>query len=144
MQRHDAWCKQQRNQNFPARLSQPLPSHQRSTRPCVILMHCYAFFVNWSQVLFVECCLQLVLLGAVLVGINTLVCQKELILEGSLPIPPYTPHHLLWNEEDRSVVWLVVVHFSCPMISSIPHYCQVSTFHRPSQFVLKTECFHYM
>ena len=40
--------------------------------------------------------------------------------------------------EDRPLVWLVVVHFTCPTISSIPHYCTVSTFHHPSQFVSKT------
>ena len=47
-------------------------------------------------------------------------------------------------DEDQPLVWLVVVHFICPMISSIPHCCTVSTFHRLSQFVLKTECFHYV
>ena len=44
--------------------------------------------------------------------------------------------------EDWPLVWLVVVHFACPTISSVPHYCTVSTFHRLSQLVLKTECFH--
>ena len=47
-------------------------------------------------------------------------------------------------DEDQTLVWLVVVHFACPTISSIPYYCTVSTFHRPSQFVLKTECFCYV
>ena len=47
-------------------------------------------------------------------------------------------------DEDQPLVWLVVVHFACPMISSIPHYCTVSTFHSPPQFVLKTEHFHYV
>ena len=37
-------------------------------------------------------------LEAVLVGINYLVFRKELIIEGSLPIPPYTQHHLLWMQ----------------------------------------------
>ena len=46
-------------------------------------------------------------------------------------------------DEDWPLVWLVVVHFPCPPISSVPHYCTVSTFHRLSQFVLKTERFHY-
>ena len=41
-------------------------------------------------------------------------------------------------------MWLVVVHFSCPMISSVPHYCTVFTFHWLSQFVLKTERFRYV
>ena len=36
-----------------------------------------------------------------------------------------------------------MVHFTCPTISSVPHYCTVSTFYRPSQLFLKqkTECF---
>ena len=46
-------------------------------------------------------------------------------------------------DEDRPFVWLVVVHFACPTISSVPHYWTVSTCHRLSQFVLKTERFHY-
>ena len=47
-------------------------------------------------------------------------------------------------DEDRPLVWLVVVHFACPMISSVSHCCTVSTFHHPSQFVLKTEHCHYI
>ena len=39
-----------------------------------------------------------------------------------------------FSDEDWHLVWLVVVHFTCPMISFVPHYCQVSTFHHPSQF----------
>ena len=46
--------------------------------------------------------------------------------------------------EDWHLVWLVVIHFAWPMISSIPHYCTVSTFHHLSQFVLKTEHFCYV
>ena len=60
-----------------------------------------------------------------------------------LPFNP-TIYRLPSLDEDQTLVWLLVVHFTCPMISSIPHYCTVSTFHRPSQFVLKTECFHYV
>ena len=41
-------------------------------------------------------------------------------------------------------MWLVVVHFACPTISSVPHYCTVSTFHLSSQFVFKMERFHYV
>ena len=47
-------------------------------------------------------------------------------------------------DEERLLVWLVVVHFTCPTISSIPHYRRVSTFHHPSQVVLKMECFRYV
>ena len=32
-------------------------------------------------------------------------------------------------------------HFICPMMSSILHYCTVSTLHPLSQLVLKTELF---
>ena len=46
-------------------------------------------------------------------------------------------------DEDRSLVWLVLVHLVVPL-SSIPHYCTVFTFHCPSQFVLKMEHFHYI
>ena len=37
-----------------------------------------------------------------------------------------------------------MVHFPCPTISSVPHCCTVPTVHRPSQFVLKMERFHYI
>ena len=37
-----------------------------------------------------------------------------------------------------------VVLLARPEISSIPHYCSVSTFHHLSEFVLKVECFHYV
>ena len=47
-------------------------------------------------------------------------------------------------DEDQSLMWLVPAHFACPLLSSIPHYCTVFTFHCPSQFVLKMEHFHYI
>ena len=47
-------------------------------------------------------------------------------------------------DEDQPLVWLVVVHFACPTISSVPHYCTVSTFLHSSKFVFKTERFHYV
>ena len=46
-------------------------------------------------------------------------------------------------DEDRPLVWLVIVHFACPTISSVPHCCTVHTFHSTPQFILKPECFHY-
>ena len=46
--------------------------------------------------------------------------------------------------EDRPLLWLMAVHFACPTISSIPHYCTVSTFHHLSQFVSKMERFCYV
>ena len=47
-------------------------------------------------------------------------------------------------DEEQTLVWLAVVHFICPTVSSIPHYGLVSTFHHLSQFTLKMECFHYI
>ena len=41
-------------------------------------------------------------------------------------------------DEDWPLVWLVVGgHFTFPVIFSIPHYCTVPSFHRPTEFVLK-------
>ena len=37
-------------------------------------------------------------------------------------------------DEHQLLVWLVVVHFTGPIISSIPQYCIVSTFHSLFQF----------
>ena len=42
------------------------------------------------------------------------------------------------------LVWLMVVRFACPVISSISHYCKVSTIHWLLQFILKTEHFCYV
>ena len=48
-------------------------------------------------------------------------------------IPPWafqSHHHCLWM---KTGLWcLVVVHRACPTVSSVPHYCTVSTFHCPS------------
>ena len=65
-----------------------------------------------------------------------LVFWKELIIKDSNP----TMHTLSPSlDEDRPLMSLAVVHFDCPMISSIPQYCTVYIFHCPSQFVFKTE-----
>ena len=89
-----------------------------------------------------------VLLSVGVIGSST--CWNELFgfAEGAhsrgLPSNPtiYTTSPSL--DEDWPLVWLVAVHFACPTVSSIPHYCTVSTFHRPSQFVLKMERFRYV
>ena len=47
-------------------------------------------------------------------------------------------------DEDWPLVSLMVIHFSCPKISSIPQYCTVSAFHCPSKFIFKREHFHYI
>ena len=70
------------------------------------------------------CCFQLVSLGAVLVGPNGVVFQKEL---RGLPSNP-TPYITSALHEDQPLVWLVVAHFTCPVISSVPHFCTVSIF----------------
>ena len=57
-------------------------------------------------------------------------------------MPPYT--HTPSLVEDWPLMQLVAVHLTLPMISSVPHYCTVSTFHCPSQFVFKKECFYYV
>lgn len=76
--------------------------------------------------LILEHCFQLVQLGAVL-GINCLVFQKELTIEDSLSTPPHIQYHQLWMKIGFWCGWWVV-HFTCPKISSIPHYHTVSTF----------------
>ena len=72
---------------------------------------------------------------------NCLVFQKEFLIEDSLPIPSHTTSPSL--DEDRPLVWLVVVHFICPMVSSVLHYCTIFTFPQPSQFIVKMKHFHY-
>ena len=46
-------------------------------------------------------------------------------LRGPANPTPYITSPLL---EDQPLVWLVVVHFTCLMISSVPHFCTVSIF----------------
>ena len=50
--------------------------------------------------------------------------------------------HLLWMK--THLVWLVVIHLSCAMISFVSPYCAASTFHCLSQFALKEEHFPYI
>ena len=140
--RCSVWWISWMNQNFPSKLYKFLPGHQRNIlhypdgRLCIL---CWLIPDTFHQVL-----LPLVQLGVVLVGINCSVFQKELIIEDSLPIPPYTQHHLLWMKTDYPLVWLVVVHFVCPMVFFVPRDCTVSTSHQLSQFILKMELFYYV
>ena len=78
-----------------------------------------------------------------LLEFNCLVHQKELITEDSLAIPPYTQHHLPWKKIPLVCDWWWFISLA-PTVSSIPHYCTVSTFQHPSQFVLKMEHFYYI
>ena len=65
-----------------------------------------------------------------------------------VPLPSAIFHRRLLSnstlDEDQPLMWLVVVHFICPMVSSIPHYCTEPLFHHLSQFVLKMEHFRYV
>ena len=68
-----------------------------------------------------------VLLSTGLTGISTCWNQllgfprKELIIEDSLPIPLYISP----LDEDWPLVWLVVAHFLCCKISSVPHAAKI-------------------
>ena len=57
------------------------------------------------------------------VGSNCLVFKKELIIEDSLPIPPYTQHHLLWIKTSLCCGWWWFI-LLAPC--SIPHCAQYS------------------
>ena len=59
---------------------------------------------------------------------------------------PFQSHHIHKSaslDEDWTLLWLAVVHFTYSKTSST-HYCTVFTLHRLTQFVLKAECFHYI
>ena len=123
------------------RTSQPsCPDHQRSTQSCGVLVEGYDFLVTnsicFSPSAALSCsdCEQYWLeLIVWLSGLTSLTAD-------SLQISPYIQHHL-FLDQDRPLVWLVVVHFACPLVSSIPCFCSVSTFHYLPQFVLKMELF---
>ena len=57
---------------------------------CIILIEDYAFSVDKFRMVSTECNFQLAYLGVVLSGIDHLVFWKELVIEDSLPILPYT------------------------------------------------------
>ena len=112
---------------------------------CLIIKETYGLGLSWWKIIHVlgwcECFFQLAQLK-VLVGINRLVFWRELIIEDSLPVPPFTQHHLLWM---KTRLWCGCWWFiSLAPVSSIPYFCAVFTLHRPSQFVLKMRCFCYV
>ena len=99
------------------RTSQPicnsfLPGHQSNMVLCYpdgrLCIFCWLILNAFHREL-----LSVGLMGAVFVGINHLVFLKELIIEDSIAIPPYTQHHLLWMRTGFWL-WLVLVHFTCP------------------------------
>ena len=64
--------------------------------------------------------------------------QKELIIEDSLPIPPYTQHHLLWMK--TSLWWFILL---APQ--SLPFHIIVQyPLSLPVTICFKNERFHYV
>ena len=118
---------------------------------CLLIQETCGLALSWWKIVFcwliLDACHRL-LLSVGLIGSGTFWNQSFGFPEGAhnrrLPSSPtiYTTSPSL--DEDWTLVWLVVVHFTCLMISSIPQYGTVSTFHRLSQFVLKMECFCYV
>ena len=73
------------------------------------------------------------LMGEVFIGINYLVFLKELIIEDSIAIPPYTQHHLLWMKTALVFCWWWFISFAS---QSLP-------FHIIAQYSLLITC-HYL
>ena len=68
-------------------------------------------------------------------GINHLVFWKEF---PSNPIVYATSPSLY---EEQSLVWFMVIHFTCPMVSSVPHYVQYPQYSLPITICFKNETF---
>ena len=139
IQRCNVWWIQRRDWNFPAKLYS-FCLVIKETWPCVsypdgrLCISCWLILDTSSRVLL--------LVG--LTGSSSCWNRSFGFPEGAhnrgLPSNP-TIHTTSPLDEDQSLVWLVVVHFACPMISCLPHYCKLSTFHCPSQFIFKMEHF---
>ena len=82
------------------------------------------FLLTNSGGFFVKCCFWLVWLGAV--GIYRLVFWKELIIEDSFPIPPYTQHHLLWM---KTTLWSSVGGGSFLLLHNLFHSTLLHSIH---------------
>ena len=101
IRRYNVWWIQLMYQNFPAGSF------------CLIVKEACSLALFWWNIMWFQltnprcflCCLQLVLLGAVLAGINCLIFLKELIIEDSLPVPPYIQHHILWLKTGLWYSW---------------------------------------
>ena len=76
-------------------------------------------------------------------GLIAWVFRKELVIEDSLPIPPYTQHHLLWMKTSLRWWWWWFISLAS---RSLPfHIVQYPLFIIAlSQLVLKAERFHYV
>ena len=75
--------------------------HQRNIQSCNFLMEIMHFLLTNSDTFYK---------GLPSVGItgsktNRSVFQKELIIEHSLPIPPYTQHYFLWTKAGLWCGW---------------------------------------
>lgn len=70
---------------------------------------------------------------------NCLFDWKALIIENTDSILPLT--HISFLGKNRLLLRLVLIHFTCPIISYILHCCKVFTFHRPSLSASETKYF---
>ena len=89
------------------------------------------------------------MLSVGLTGSSTCWNESSGFLEGAhtrrLPSSPTICTTSPSLHEYRPLVWLVVVNFACPTISSIPRYCTISTSrypsHQESPFIIYLQCF---
>ena len=81
-------------------------------------------------------------LEAILFGTHILVFLEGVLTRRLLSTPTMYKTSTSWDE-DRTLAQLVMVHFTCPVISSVSCYCTVSTFYLLSQSVLKMEYLHF-
>ena len=113
------------------RTSQPsckfLPGHQSNMWSCIILM---LFLLTNSRCFFLSSAFSC-LIGSSICW-NCLIFWKELII--ALPSSATICKTTSSLDEDQPFVWLVVGHFTCSMISSVPHYYTV-------QYPLFITCF---
>ena len=124
---------------IPGQAVTVLPGHQRNSLSCVILGGDDALSADQVQMLFLTAAFSWSNWEQYL--LELIILQQELIKR--TPIPPHIKDQLLWMKTGLQVS-LVVVHFACLTISSLPHHCTVSIFHHPIRFVLKTEHFYYL
>jgi len=80
--------------NFPAKLSQFLPGHQRFVWSGVVMMENDTFTIDQFWPFLVDGCIQFVQLLTVNIRSNRLVPWKQLKIYHTLPIPPNRQHNL--------------------------------------------------
>ena len=86
------------HQNFRAKLSQFLPSHQRYVWSSVVVMEDNAFLIDQFWPFFFNRLLQSHWLLTVESRINGLARFEQLMMNNSFPSPPNTQHHLPWRQ----------------------------------------------